>query len=90
MYLCLENIINSMYIQWLSELIILLLWREHPLLGNYLETNNETTFAARQRIRNKQVYSALLGNAFAKEHVPTEKLSTTMNGVFYAVRAEIL
>jgi hypothetical protein len=29
------------------------------LLGNYLETNNETTFTARQQILNKQAYAAI-------------------------------
>jgi hypothetical protein len=31
------------------------------LLGNDLETNNETTFAAWQQILNKQVYAAVAG-----------------------------
>jgi hypothetical protein len=33
----------------------------------------------------------LLGNAFANKHVPTETIAnTTMNSVFYAVRAKML
>jgi hypothetical protein len=35
--------------------------RVELLLGNDLETNNETTFAARQQIFNKQVYAAVTG-----------------------------
>jgi hypothetical protein len=33
--------------------------RVDPLLGNDPEINNETTFAARQQILNKQVYPAV-------------------------------
>jgi hypothetical protein len=32
-----------------------------PLLGSDLETENETTCAARQQIFNKQVYAAVVG-----------------------------
>jgi hypothetical protein len=36
-----------------------ILYRVGPLLSNELETNNETTSAARQHIFNKQVYAAV-------------------------------
>jgi hypothetical protein len=38
------------------------------LLGNDLETNNETTSAAREQILNTQ---PLLSNAFANKQIPT-------------------
>jgi hypothetical protein len=59
------------------------------LLGNDLETNNETS-AARQQILNKQIYAAVTENAFAKKkHVPMERIEVH-NNVFYAVRAKEL
>jgi hypothetical protein len=39
----------------------ILLWRVEPLLGSGLETDNKTTFAARQQSFNKQVYVAVAG-----------------------------
>jgi hypothetical protein len=35
------------------------LYHVDHLLGNDLETNNETTLAGRQQILNKQVYAAV-------------------------------
>jgi hypothetical protein len=53
--------------------------------------HNETTFVASQQILNKQVYAAVTEQRL---HTQTcshgNDLSTKMNGVFYAVRAEML
>jgi hypothetical protein len=43
----------------ISQLIVL--QQADLLVGNDLETNNETTFAARQKILNKQVYETVTG-----------------------------
>jgi hypothetical protein len=61
-----------------------------PLLGNNLETNNETTFAACNRFLISKYTQPLLGNAFETTTFPRKRVSTTINGVFYAVRAEML
>jgi hypothetical protein len=44
----------------LRSMNILVIQRVDPLLGNDLETNNETS-ATTQRILNKQVYAAVTG-----------------------------
>jgi hypothetical protein len=38
-----------------------ILQRVEQLLGTDLETHNETTFAAKQQIFNKQVYATVAG-----------------------------
>jgi hypothetical protein len=61
-------------------------------MGNDLETNKETTFSARQRILNTQVYVAVTGY-FVNKHVSRSHgngCSTTLNCIFYAVHAEML
>jgi hypothetical protein len=56
------------------------------LLGNNLETNNETTFAARQQILNKQVCAVVAGYSFCKQtRSHGNGRSTTINGVFCVV-----
>jgi hypothetical protein len=45
-----------------------------PLLGNNLETNNETTPAARLQIPNKRVLQLLLGNASQTNMFPWKQL----------------
>jgi hypothetical protein len=67
----------------LSIYSVFKLERVEPLLGNNLETNNETTFADRQQIFNKQIYAAVAG-------FRGDDWSTSMNGVICAVRAEML
>jgi hypothetical protein len=61
------------------------------LLYNDLETNNETTFAARQQILNKQLYAAVIEHRLLKQtRSQGNDWSTTVNGVFCAVHAEVL
>jgi hypothetical protein len=64
-----------------------------PLLGNELKINNETAFATNQEniFLISKCTQPLLGNAFANKHVPAETFGIKqMNGIFYAVRAEML
>jgi hypothetical protein len=46
---------------------LMILQQVDPLLGNNLETNTETTSAARQQILNKQVYAAAAGKRLCKQ-----------------------
>jgi hypothetical protein len=72
-------------------MLILVLQRESPLLGNDLKINYETTLGARQEILNKQVYTAVIGQRLLKQtHSHGNSWSATINGVFYGVRDEML
>jgi hypothetical protein len=52
--------------------------------GNDLDTNNETTFATREQIPNKQVYVAVTEERLRKQTRSHGKdWSTKMNCVFY-------
>jgi hypothetical protein len=73
------------------NLYYFVLQRVCPLLANDLEIDNERTSAARQQILNKQVYAAVIEQRFGKQtRSHGNDLSTTMNGVLYAVHIEIL
>jgi hypothetical protein len=48
------------------------------LLGSGLEVDNETTFAARQQIFNKQVYTAIARQGLANKHIPMEMIGATI------------
>jgi hypothetical protein len=60
-------------------------------LGNNLETNNERTSAARQQNLNKPVYAAVTKECLHKQTLSQgNDWDTTINGLFYMVRAKEL
>jgi hypothetical protein len=51
-----------------------MLWRVDLLLGNDLETRNETTSAAGATFLVSKYRQPLLSNAFTNKHLPTESI----------------
>jgi hypothetical protein len=50
-----------------------ILQRVEPLLGSDLKTSNETTFAVRQQILNKQVYATITRLRLRKNTLPRNR-----------------
>jgi hypothetical protein len=60
------------------------------LLGNNLERNKPASTAKGKQLLTSKYTQPLLGNVFAYRHVPMKTIDTKMNGVYYAVRVEML